>query len=249
MKKLFCMLLALVMVMAMVACGNPAEEIAETDPNQPIYEEALAAHKDGDYETAYNLFSQLGDYEESAQMLATIKVEKVGVTVETTTTEGSSVSNVEYIYKDGNMIKETVTHADGAVTKNYYKYNDINLCTSETHNDVDGGKTVINNFYKDSVMIRTTRTNPDKTKDTYEYTNDEQGKIHNHVLTLADGTVEEAVYNYDAETGMLVSIMTANSANTFAYNQFGDISNETLTVDGKEVYKANYTYNYNFSLI
>ena len=29
MKKLFCMLLTLVMVMAMVACGNPAEEIAE----------------------------------------------------------------------------------------------------------------------------------------------------------------------------------------------------------------------------
>ena len=247
MKKLICMLLALVMVMAMAACGNQSEVIEETDPKQPLYEEANAAHKDGDYETAYNLFSELGDYKESAQMLATIKVEKVGVTMETTTTEGVDKSTVEYSFKDGNLIKETLTHADGTVTKNYYKYNDINLCTSETHNNVDGTKTVINNFYKDSVMIRTTRTNPDKTKDTYVYTNDEQGKILNHVLTLADGTVEEAVYNYD-EAGNLVSIMTNNSSNTFAYNQFGDISNETLTVDGKEVYKANYTYNYNYIL-
>ena len=246
MKKLICMLLALVMVMAMVACGNQNEEIAETDPRQTVYEEANMAFKDGDYETAYKLYTELGDYENAAQLLADIHVEKTDVTVETTTIEGVDKSTVEFTFKDGNLIKETVTHADGTVTKNYYKYNDINLCTSETHNNVDGTKTNINNFYKDSIKLRSTRINPNKSKDLYEYTCDEQGKILSHVLTLADGTVEEAVYNYDEATGMLVSIMTSNSSNTFAYNQFGDLSNETLTVDGVEVYKATYTYNYNY---
>jgi len=249
MKKLICLLLVLIMVMAMVACVGEVKETVETkkaDENMATYEEAVAAYNAGAYAEAIEKLTALGDYEDAAQLLATIKAEKAGVSVEMTTPEGITTNNVEYIFKDGNLIKETVTHADGAVTKNYYKYNDIGLCTSETHNDVDGGKTVINNFYKDSTKIRSIRTNPDKTKDTYEYTCDEQGNILTHVLTLADGTVEEAVYNYDEVTGLLVSIMTANSSNTFAYNQFGDVSNETLTVDGKEVYKATYTYNYNY---
>lgn len=237
MKKLICLLLALMMVMTMAACG---------DENKKPYEEAVAAYNAGDYANAANMLKALGEYQDAAQLLATIHAEKTGVTVETTTTEGVTTSKVAYIFKDGNMIKETITHADGAVTKNYYKYNDIGLCTSETHNDVDGGKTVINNFYKDSIKIRTTRTNPDKTKDTYEYTNDEQGKVVNHVLTLADGTVEEAAYSYDAATGLLVSIITVNSSNAFTYNQYGDLSTETLTVNGAEVYKANYTYDYNY---
>ena len=235
MKKLICLLLALMMVTTLIACG---------DENKKPYEEAVTAYNAGDYENAVQMLKALGEYEDAAQLLATIKTEKTGVTVNTTTSNGVETSTVEYIYKDGNLVKETITHADGTVTKNYYKYNDINLCTSETHNNVDGGKTVINNFYKDSIKLRSTRTNPDKTKDEYDYTCDEQGKILTHVLTLADGTVEEAVYNYDAVTGQLVSIMTPNSTNTFAYNQFGDLSNETLTVDGVEVYKATYTYNY-----
>lgn len=237
MKKLICLLLALVMVMAMTACA---------DENKKPYEEAVAAYNAGDYENAVQMLKALGDYEDAAQLLATIKTEKTGVTMNTTTTEGIDTSSVEYTFKDGNLIKETLTHADGTVTKNYYKYNDINLCTSETHNNVDGTKTIINNFYKDSIKLRSTRINPNKTKDTYEYTCDEQGKVLTHVLTLADGTVEEAVYNYDTVTGQLVSIMTANSSNTFAYNQFGDLSNETLTIDGVEVYKATYTYTYNY---
>lgn len=242
-----CMLLALVMVMAMIACGNQTEEIAETDPSQPIYEEALAAHKNGDYETAYTLFSELGDYKESAQMLATIKVEKTGVTVKTTTAEGTSTRNVEYIFKDGNLVKETITHADGTVTKNYYKYNDMNQCTSETLNDPDGGKTVINHFYEDGCKIRSIRTNPNKTKDTFVYTYDESGKLLFHVLTLSDGTVEETVYTYDA-AGLLTSIATANSFMSFAYNQFGDLSYEFLTENGQDIHKASYTYTYSYSL-
>ena len=216
MKKLICLLLALMMVMTMAACG---------DENKKPYEEAVAAYNAGDYANAANMLKALGEYQDAAQLLATIHAEKTGVTVETTTTEGVTTSKVAYIFKDGNMIKETITHADGAVTKNYYKYNDIGLCTSEPHNDVAGG---------------------DKTKDTYEYTNDEQGKVVNHVLTLADGTVEEAAYSYDAATGLLVSIITVNSSNAFTYNQYGDLSTETLTVSGAEVYKANYTYDYNY---
>ena len=119
--------------MAMAACS---------DENKEPYEAAVAAYNAGDYANAVPMLKALGDYQDAAALLATIKAEKTGVTVEKTTSEGVLISTVEYAFKDGNLIKETITHADGTVTKNYYKYNDINLCTSETLNDVDGGKTI-----------------------------------------------------------------------------------------------------------
>lgn len=249
MKKLICTLLVLVMAVAMVACVSEVKETVETqkaDENKAIYEEAVAAYKAGSYAEAIEALTVLGDYEDAAQLLATIQAEKTGASVEVTTAEGVTTSDVEYVFKNGNLIKETITYADGVVIKNYYKYNDEGLCTSETRNDVDGGKTVINHFYEDGCKVRSIRTNPNKTKDTYEYTCDENGKVFTHVLTLSDRTVEEAAYTYDEATGQLVSIMTPTSSNTFVYNRYGDVVSESLSVNGQEVNKVTYAYTYNY---
>lgn len=239
MKKLICLLLALVMVMAMAACG---------DENKKPYEEAVAAYNAGDYAAASAMLYVLGDYKDAAAMLASIKAEKTGVTIEATTADGTVSYEVEYIFKDGNLIKENITYADGAVIKNYYKYNDNGLCTSETLNDLDGGKTVINHFYEDGVKIRSIRTNPNKTTDTYEYTCDESGKILSHVLTLADGTVEEATYTYSDVTGWLVSIETANGMTVYTYDQFNNVTNEIVNINGEDVAETSYFYDYHYSV-
>lgn len=247
MKKLICLLLAVTMA-AFAGEYNKSEGTMETDVTAATYEEALAAYNAGAYEEAFEKLAVLGDYKDAAQLLATIHAEKNGMMMETTTSEGVSISNVAYSFLDGNLVDETVTHDDGTVTKNHYNINDIGLCTSQTLSEANGEQTVIQNFYKDGTMIRTGRTNPDKSKDVCVYTYDDQGKILSHKLTLADGTVEEAVYNYDEATGHLLSIVTRNSANVFAYNQYGDVSNETLTANGEEVYKISYSYDYNFSV-
>lgn len=247
MKKLICLLLAVTMA-AFAGEYNKSEGTMETDVTAATYEEAVAAYNAGAYEEAFEKLAVLGDYKDAAQLLATIHAEKNGMMMETTTSEGVSISNVAYSFLDGNLVDETVTHDDGTVTKNHYNINDIGLCTSQTLSEANGEQTVIHNFYKDGTMIRTGRTNPDKSKDVCVYTYDDQGKILSHKLTLADGTVEEAVYNYDEATGHLLSIVTRNSANVFAYNQYGDVSNETLTANGEEVYKISYSYDYNFSV-
>lgn len=247
MKKLICLLLAVTMA-AFAGEYNKSEGTMETDVTAATYEEAVAAYNAGAYEEAFEKLAVLGDYKDAAQLLATIHAEKNGMMMETTTSEGVSISNVAYSFLDGNLVDETVTHDDGTVTKNHYNINDIGLCTSQTLSEANGEQTVIQNFYKDGTMIRTGRTNPDKSKDVCVYTYDDQGKILSHKLTLADGTVEEAVYNYDEATGHLLSIVTRNSANVFAYNQYGDVSNETLTANGEEVYKISYAYDYNFSV-
>ena len=236
MKKLICLLLAVMMVMAMTACG---------DENKKPYEEAVAAYNNGYYEEAANKLAALGDYEDAAAMLASITAEKSGVTTTVTAADGEVTTTTEYVFKDGNLIKENITYADGAVIKNYYKYNDEGLCTSETLNDLEGGKTVINHFYEDGMKIRSIRTNPNKTTDTYEYTCDESGKVISHVLTLSDGTVEEATYTYN-EQGLLSVISCANSTTTVEHNAFGDVVKEAVTENGEVVCATTYAYIYTF---
>lgn len=234
MKKLICLLLALMMVMAMVACG---------DENKDAYEAAIAAYNAGNYEAAANQLAALGDYKDAAAKLATIKAEKTGVTTEVTTADGTTTSTTEYIFKDGNLVKENITLADGTVIKNYYKYDDNGLCTSETLNTADGGKIVINHLYMDGIEVRAIRTNADKSKDTYEFTCDENGKILSHVLTYSDNTTEEATYSYN-EAGQL-SVISSDAGNTtYEYNAFGDCVKESVEANGEVICATTYTYMY-----
>lgn len=236
MKKLLCMLLALVMVMAMAACG---------DENKKPYEEAVAAYNAGAYEEAANKLAALGEYKDAATLLASIKAEKSGVTTTVTTAEGEVTTTSEYVFKDGNLVKENISLADGTVIKNYYKYDDNGLCSSETLNQADGGKVVINHLYEDGIKVRSIRTNANKTKDNYEFTCDESGKVMSHVLTFADNTVEEATYTYN-EAGQL-SVISATSGNTtFEYNAFGDCVKETVEANGEVVSATTYAYIYTF---
>lgn len=237
MKKLICILLAVVMIFAMAACA---------DENKEAYEAAVAAYNAGDYEAASEQLYALGDYKDAAALLASIKAEKGGATIEVVNANGHVIQKAECIFKNGNLIKETVTDVNGIEVKNYYKYDDQGLCTSETLNVPDGGKIVINHFYDGGIKVRSIRTNVDKSKDTYEYVCDENGKVLSHVLTLSDGTVEEATYTYSDVTGLLVSIQEGTTETVFSYNQFGDVTNEYVTVDGADFSEASYYYTYTY---
>ena len=239
MKKLICFVLALVLVLAMAACG---------DENKKPYEEAVAAYNAGDYENASLQLYALGDYKDAAQLLATIRAEIPSATVEVKTAEGTVTTNVEYTFQKGNLVKETITLADGTVVKNYYKYDENGLCTSETLNQVDGGKVVISHLYENGIKTRSIRTNADKSKDTYEYTCDANGKVLSHVLTLADGTTEEATYTYSDVTGWLVSIESGNTMTVYSYDHFNNKTNEFVNVDGTDVSETSYLYNYTYSI-
>ena len=236
MKKLICLLLTLVLVMAMTACG---------DENKKPYEEAVAAYNNGMYEEAAEKLAALGDYKDAAQLLSSITAEKAGVSLEIANADGKVSADVEYVIKDGKLIKETFTYVDGAVVKNYYKYDDAGLCSSETLNQIDGGKVVISHLYDDGIKTRSIRTNADKSKDTYEYTCDESGKIISHVLTLSDGTVEEATYSYN-DQGLLTVIAATSGNTTYEYNAFGDVAKEAVEVNGEVISAITYAYVYTF---
>ena len=239
MKKLLCALLAAVMILAMAACGK--------DESKAAYEQAVAAYNSGDYEAAYTMLTALGDYQDAAQMLDTITAQKVSALVETP--DGNS-HQIAYTMKNGNVVKQEITYADGTVVKNYYKYNDDGLCTSEILGQADDTKVNVNHFYDGTTLVRTIRTNPGGMRDTYEYTCDASGKVVSHVLTFADNSKQEGVYSYD-EAGRLQTLTcTGADAQTiqYEYNEFGDLIRETVSADGETSFTTAITYTYAFSV-
>ena len=82
-----------------------------------------------------------------------------------------------------------------------------------------------------------------KTQVSVEY--DESGKVVSHVLTLSDGTVEEATYSYN-EQGLLAVIASNSGNTTFEYNVFGDLVKESVEANGEVVTATTYAYVYTF---
>lgn len=236
MKKLICLICALMLVFALVGCN---------DEMAPVYEQAVAAMENGKYAEAYPLLVNLGDYKDAKALLATIHAEKVSAEVET----AGVTMNVDYTLKNGNVVKEVVTVADGSQLKNYYKFNANGLCTSEILGQADGGKVNINHFYEGNVIVRTVRTNASGLKDTYVYTCDTNGRIAAHTLTFSDGSVQEGVYNYN-ELGQLVKLECTGAGEetiAYEYNEHGDVYQETVT-SGDSQTVTTYIYTYAFTV-
>lgn len=248
MKKLICIVLVLVLALAMTSCA---------DKDKAIYKAAVLAYEAGMYESAGNAFGSLDDFEDSAAYLASINAKKLTAEVGTVTDDPATeeneneaekpvpvISNVEYVYKDKLVIKEIVTHADGTVTQNFYEYDDLGNCTSETINHPDGTKTVLSHHYDGNVKLRTIRTNPNNSKETFEYACDEAGRVIYHEVMLADGTLERGVYYYNDKGHLHYLVTTTGDLTAYKYTHFGHPSKITYSHNGEPVSTVSYSYDY-----
>lgn len=234
MKKLICMILAVFLLVSLAACQ---------DAREGDYVLATNALESGRYADAYPILAELGDYKDAKALLATIHAEKQSAVVDI---DGVHME-IEYVIKNGNVVKEIRTVSGGDQIKSYYKFNAEGLCTSEIHAQADGSKVNINHFYEGSTPVRTVRTNANGLKDTFVYTCDENNKVVSHVLTFSDGGVQEATYTYN-EQGLLATLACTGAGEetlTYEYNVYGDVEKETsVNPFGESVTKYNYTYSY-----
>lgn len=252
MKKLICIVLVLVMVLAMTSCA---------DTSKAIYKAAVLAYEAGMYESAGVAFGSLDDFEDSAAYLATINAKKLTAEasniVDDPATEENEVdaekpvpvvSNVEFVYQNDNVVKEVITHNDGTVTKNYYKYDDLGNCTSETINHPDGTKTTYSHHFDGNVKLRTIRINPNNSQETFEYAHDENGRIMFHEARLADGTLERGVYYYNDKGRLYYIVTTSGNITAYKYNAFGHLTKVTVSNNGTALTSTSYEYEYECSV-
>lgn len=252
MKKLICIVLVLVMVLAMTSCA---------DKSKAIYKAAVLAYEAGMYESAGTAFGTLNGFEDSDAYLATIQATKltakISDVVDDPATEENEVdaekpvpvvSDVEFVYQNGNVVKEIITHKDGTVTKNYYKYDDMGNCTSETINHPDGTKTKYSHHFDGNVKLRTIRINPNNSQETFEYAHDENGRIMFHEARLADGTLERGVYYYNNKGRLQYLVTTAGDITAYKYNAFDHLTKVTVSRNGISLSATSYEYDYECSI-
>ena len=234
MKKIICMILTIFLLTSLAACQ---------DAREGDYVLATDAMESGRYADAYPILAELGDYKDAKALLATIHAEKQFAVVDI---DGAHME-IEYVVKNGNVIKAIRTVSGGDHIKSYYKFNNEGLCTSEIHTQADGSKVNINHFYEGKLPVRTVRTNANGLKDTFVYTCDAEGKVISHVLTFSDNSVQEATYSYN-EQGQLEKLECTGAGEetlTYEYNAYGDVVKETSSNPfGESVTKYNYTYSY-----
>jgi uncharacterized lipoprotein YehR (DUF1307 family) len=127
MKKLICMILAVFLLVSLAACQ---------DAREGDYVLATNALESGRYADAYPILAELGDYKDAKALLATIHAEKQSAVVDI---DGVHME-IEYVIKNGNVVKEIRTVSGGDQIKSYYKFNAEGLCTSEIHAQADGSK-------------------------------------------------------------------------------------------------------------
>lgn len=162
---------------------------------------------------------------------------------------GEKVLNATYTYKDGLLVKETFTNAEGTEFSNFYIYNDEGQCTSEVHNNPDGTKDKYRHtFDGNGVKTKTVHTNPSGSKNTCVYLYDEAGTLVTHVLTTASKEVINGVYAYN-ELGGIDAILYHNDSGTVSYavnyvrDIYGNVVKEVSTESGSEI-TTTYEYIY-----
>jgi hypothetical protein len=156
MKKLLCAILVLVMLAScLVGCGEKKEENEEPKTSEELYNEALSHLDNGKYSKAYDIFKELGDYEDSKTYLESfvfvpvkavsysidegergyetsgeLVLDDKGIPVKYTVLEWSGdISSKEYTFdSDNNLIKEVSISNGWGVQTTEYTYDERGFC-------------------------------------------------------------------------------------------------------------------------
>lgn len=227
--KIFALVLVLVMCAAVLAaCANT---------NAARYREAFDLLEQKDYEAAYALFTELGDYKDAAKEVAKFHYVPTSYTAEYTDSEGTTIETNTVSYNENNLISQCVltyengdTHTcsctyneNGKLTKvvcsdadgsrTYYEcvYNANGDVVKEAHHYYDGYFVTYENFYDENGQRVKVVVEDDTGKEVYDVVHNEKGKIAR--FSLKDENGEEAraeEYLYD-EDGRLIKMNYINS--------------------------------------
>ena len=198
--RLFALLLALVMCVASFAsCGEP-----EVDPKEEKYEQAYDLLETGEYENAYALFTELGDYKNAKVEASKFRYVPTKYSKSYIDGEDSGSSTFVISLNENNLPKEIVeTRVDGYKHTCVFTYNEkgkiVNVSCTDTDGDTMG----------------------------YVCTYDEKGNIAKEVFTEKDGAVNTYEYTYDAEGRLIKYAVSDDLSDDLTYSY-------TYDEDGRE---------------
>lgn len=263
MKRILCLMLALVMVFSLVACGNSGNGSSdkknnggagqhETDDNketkEDIYQKALQLRLEKKYDEAIELFESLGDYSKAKEMIQDCKYAKAAQLVQSKNFEAAYNTLLQikdyknsaeilsnFVWKYTKMIK-TDYFEEGAVTHTY-TYDDQGYpIASEFDGEYGQSYTYVNEYDSVGRISRTTSTSASGYVTITNYKYDAAGNLERRIDNYNNAYVMETFYTYDAN-GVLIreEIPETESVLDYTYDEHGN-----LTSTGYSTYENTY---------
>ena len=226
MKRFLSLILSLALTCCMLAACN--------DESAINYNKAIELIESGEYEEAYSIFEELGDYKDAKTYLSRFHYV---ITDKATSGEGKT-ETVTYTYNDKNLpIISVVSDEKGSYTYDY-SYNDEGYLLQQIKTGNDGDKQIYDYTYDvDGNKIKEIRTFSDGKTDTRQYTYNDSGNIIKEVFTSFYGSVTTE-YTYSDKGELIKKVATTSS---------GETGTETYTYDdaGNLIKYVNYAAGYN----
>ena len=148
MKKLLAFLLALILLVSLCACGSNGDD-EEKDPQAEKYEEACDLYDEGEYAEAKELFEELGDYEDSKEMVVECEHGEIEAELQGTWKNSAFASAKMYTYntfKNGRMdVSLTIDGEESFTNEGDYRIDfekqEIYVCYDYTYSLSTSGET------------------------------------------------------------------------------------------------------------
>lgn len=264
MKKITSAILILTVLLSMASLGGC--HIAK----KAKYVEAQDLLSAGNYEAAYELFLELGNYEDSEaylsrfhhvityrtceyefgdeDVLATLEIvfDKNNLPTEHIFTTGDSVTGDTFEYDErGNLIREESTLMEGMTFVYVYTYDDNNRLVREVYSDYDGYELITEYVYDENGRLVEEIMSSENSKPTKKiYTHDEKGNCIKSVYTDRFGfeTVYEYSFNEQGKmTEYIYSSIFDSGRQQYFYDENGNLVKETYTYSDGDTTTTEYT--------
>ena len=239
--KLFAVTIAAILcVSAFVGCAAKETEAK--------YREAYDKLEAGDYEAAYALFTELGDYKDAAKEAAYFRYIPVSHRVAYTSADESDTITYTITLNDQNLPATVVEeYGDGFKNTCNYTYNEFGFVTSREGSDSEGNVSLFEATYDDrGNMLSSKRTREDGSISTFECTYNDKDQLIAAVTTNAPAYYDSYTSTYDEE-GKEIKTVYLYEGETYieetTYNEAGEILKKTwFGEDGEITSTDDYRY-------
>ena len=243
MKKVVSLILLACIVFSLAACD--LKKAPEKDPKEERYEEACALLEKRDYESAYALFLDLGDYKDAQKQAEYFRYMPVSHYVECSPEEETITYTVTL---NGSNLPETVVeeHSTGFKHTCSITYNEFGFITRRECSDTDGAKTAFEVTYDEKGNAVTEAiTDKDGNVSRFDATYNEDGKVIKAVTTNAPDYYLSYTYTYDdagREIKVVYEVEDGSCVDENVYNEEGNLLKNTWTDENGSVTVTDYVY-------
>ena len=247
-KILIALALVCASMLSICSCSKDKGKGNEKSAEEIKYEKAISLISAGAYEESYKLFTELGDYKDSAKYRSKFYYTPVKIKC----TEGEERGFIEILLNENNIPLKQTRVIDGEVEWiDDYVYGENGRPIKCITSDGDGSTIVENVYDASGRCVKSLIKDEDGVLEgTYEYTYDDKGRVVKTVVTYysdndePQATIIENVY--DEKGNVIKESYNANGEESFTnysyiYNENGTIAKRI--VDGESEYVFSYDDN------